>query len=106
MLVFHVIILVILYILVSQNIQEQKKSRRERERGREGERVSVKKSMKLTLVLGAYDLNFSTTLSKLNIVLQQHLGFLKGMFREDIEPLYVLFVFIYIFGKCLIFLRD
>ena len=62
--------------------------------------------MKLALVLGAYDLNFSTTLSKLDIVLQWHLGFLKGMFREDIEPLYVLFVFIYISGKCLIFVRD
>ena len=28
------------------------------------------------------------------------------MFREDIESLYVLFVFIYIFGKCLIFISD
>ena len=39
-------------------------------------------------------------------VLQLHLEFLKGMIREDIESLYVLFVFIYIFGKCLIFISD
>ena len=28
------------------------------------------------------------------------------IFKEDIESLYVLFVFIYIFGKCLIFVSD
>ena len=30
------------------------------------EKISTKKSMKLALVLGAYDLNLLTTLSKLN----------------------------------------
>ena len=70
------------------------------------EKISVKKSMKLALVLSTYDLNLSTTLSMLDIVLQQHLGFLKGMFREDKEPLYGLFVFIYIFEKCLSFGCD
>ena len=68
-----------LYFPVSQNIEE-----RERER----------ESMKLALVLGAYDLNLSTRLSKLHTVLQRHLGFLKDMFREDIE-----FVFIFIFWE-------
>ena len=48
-----------LYILVSQNIGG---------RERETERVNVNKSMKLALVLGAYDLNLSTTLTKLDIV--------------------------------------
>ena len=62
--------------------------------------------MKLALVLSAYDLNLSTTLSKLNTMLQRHLGILKSMFREGIEPLYVLFSFSYIFGKCLIFVSD
>ena len=45
-------------------------------------------------------------MSKPSTILQQHLGFLKGMFREDIEPLWVLFEFIYIFGKCLIIVSD
>ena len=39
-----------------------------RERERERERVNVKKSVKLALVLGAYDLNLSTTLTKLDTV--------------------------------------
>ena len=38
--------------------------------GRERERVNVNKSMKLALILGAYDLNFSTTLSKLDTTVQ------------------------------------
>ena len=80
MLVFYIITLVILYIPVSQKIEGE----RERERERE----------KLALVLDTYDLNLSTTLSKLDIVLQRHLRFLKGMFREDIKHLYVLFVFL------------
>ena len=37
-------------------------------KGRERERVNVKKSVKLALVLGAYDLNHSTTLTKLDTV--------------------------------------
>ena len=41
---------------------------RERERERERERVNVKKSVKLALVFGAYDLNLSTTLTKLDTV--------------------------------------
>ena len=85
-------------------MKSQNKSRRERERERE--RVSAKKNMKLDLVLGAYDLNLSTTLLKLDAVPQPLLRFLKGMFREDIKPLYALFVFIYIFGKCLIFVSN
>ena len=76
MLVFHVITPVILYIPISQKIEGV----RERER--------------LALVLDPYDLNLSTTLSKLDTVLQRHLRFLKGMFREDIKHLYVLFVFL------------
>ena len=51
-----------LYIPVSQNIEGQRKRERERER------VNVKKSVKLALVLGAYDLNHSTTLTKLDTV--------------------------------------
>ena len=62
--------------------------------------------MKLVLVLGVYDLNLSTTLSKLDTMFQWHLGFLKGMFRDDIKLLLLLFVFIYIFGKYLIFVSD
>ena len=76
MLVFYIITHVILYIPISQKIEGV----RERER--------------LALVLDPYDLNLSTTLSKLDIVLQRHLRFLKGMFREDIKHLYVLFVFL------------
>ena len=49
-----------LYIPVSQNIEGQRK--------RERERVNVKKSVKLALVFGAYDLNLSTTLTKLDTV--------------------------------------
>ena len=79
MLAFHIITLVILYIPVSQSIKW-----RERERERERERVNVNKSMKLALILGAYNLNFLTTLSKLDI---SQLGFLKDMF-------------IYIFNLC------
>ena len=76
-------------------------------KGQERERINVNKSMKLALVLGAYDLNLSTTLTKLDIVvLQLHLRFLKSMLREDIKPLYVLFVFIYIFGKYIIIVSD
>ena len=37
-------------------------------KGRERERVNVKKSVKLALVFGAYDLNLSTTLTKLDTV--------------------------------------
>ena len=86
-----------LYIPVSQNIEGP----------RERERINVRKSMKLALVLGAYDLNLSTTLAKLDIVvLKLHMRFLKGMFRENIKPLYVLFVFIYIFEKYIIFVSD
>ena len=55
MLVFYIITPVILYIPVSQKIEE------ERERERE----------KLALVLDPYDLNLSTTLSKLDTVLQR-----------------------------------
>ena len=39
--------------------------------------------MKLALVLGASNLNFLATLSKLDMVLQQNLEFLKGMFGKD-----------------------
>jgi len=56
--------------------------------------------MRFALVLGASNLNFSATLSKLAF------GFLKCMFEKEIESLYMLFVFIYIFGKCLIFTSD
>ena len=55
MLVFYIITPVILYIPVSQKIEG------ERERERE----------KLALVLDPYDLNLSTTLSKLDTVLQR-----------------------------------
>ena len=58
MLVFYIITPVILYIPVSQKIGE-----RERERERERE--------KLALVFDPYDLNLSTTLSKLDTVLQR-----------------------------------
>ena len=58
MLVFYIITPVILYIPVSQKIEGE----RERERERERE--------KLALVLDPYDLNLSTTLSKLDTVLQ------------------------------------
>ena len=53
--------------------------------------------MNLALVLGAYDLNLSTILSKLNTMHQRHLGFLKGMFREGIKSLYVLYVLFVLF---------
>ena len=50
--------------------KSQKKSRTgEIERQTKSEKISVKKSMKLTLVLGAFDLNFLTTLSKLDTML-------------------------------------
>ena len=52
---FHVIKAIILYILVSQNVEGPKEMERERERERERE-ISVNKSMKLALVLGVYDL--------------------------------------------------
>ena len=80
-----------IYIRISKNIEGPKEKERERD---------------VVLVLGAYDLNLSTTLSKLDTMFQQQLGFLKGMFRGDIELLYVIFVFIYIFGKCLILVND
>ena len=67
MIIFHNITLVILYIPVSQNIKGPKEKERERERERERE------STKLALVLGAYDLNLSTTLSNLDTMLQRHL---------------------------------
>ena len=74
---------------------------------RERERISAKNSMKLALVFGLYDLNLSTTLLKLNIVLCQHLGFLKGMFREDLESLYVFFFCVYLyFWEVIIFVSD
>ena len=103
MLVFYIITLVILYIYIyiqiSKNIEGPKEKERDRER--EGER-----EREMWLWLGAYDLNLSTTPSKLDTMFQQQLGFLKSMFRGDIELLYVIFVFIYIFGKCLIFVND
>ena len=50
--------------------KSQKKSRiGEIERQTKSEKISVKKSMKLALVAGAYDLNFLTTLSKLDTML-------------------------------------
>ena len=50
--------------------KSQKKSRTgEIERQTKSEKISVKKSMKLALVSGAYDLNFLTTLSKLDTML-------------------------------------
>ena len=79
-LVFHVITPVILYIPISQVLKGRE---RERERGYE-----------IGFDLHVYDLNLSTTLLKLDTVLRRHLGFLKGMFRKDIEPLYVFFVVI------------
>ena len=94
MLIFNIITLlynIYIYIRISKNIEGPKENERERD---------------VALVLGAYDLNLSTTLSKLDTMFQQQLGFLKGMFRGDIELLYVIFVFIYIFGKCLIFVND
>ena len=51
--------------------------------------------MKLALVLGAYDLNLLTILLKLDTMLQRYLGFVKGMFSEDIKSLYVFFFNIY-----------
>ena len=50
--------------------KSQKKSRiGEIERQTKSEKISVKKSIKLALVSGAYDLNFLTTLSKLDTML-------------------------------------
>ena len=50
--------------------KSQKKSRTgEIERQTKSEKISLKKSMKLALVSCAYDLNFLTTLSKLDTML-------------------------------------
>ena len=68
------------YIFQFHKILKGKKKRRERERERE--RISVKKNIKLALVFSAYDLILLTRMSKLNILFQRHLGFLKSMFRE------------------------
>ena len=94
MLVFHVI----LYIPISQNIKGPKEKEGERERAKYVEwEISVMKSMRLAMVLGTYDLSFSTTLSKLDIVFQWHLRFLKGMFEKDIE-FELLYVLLCLFG--------
>ena len=88
MLVFNIITLVIyiyiyIYIQISKNIEGPKEKERERERD-------------VALVLGAYDLNLSTTLSKLDTMFQQQLGFLKGMFRGDIE-LFICDICVYLY---------
>ena len=44
----------------------ERERERDRETERQRERISAKKNMKLDLVLGAYDLNLSTTLPKLD----------------------------------------